>query len=448
MRPEFGAPHRLAERLVLPTSPDTILRRVKAAPDEPLSPARYVGIDDWATRKGQHYGTILIDLERHCVIDILPERDGVALKKWLQEHPGVEIVTRDRWPAFADAVREAAPKAKQVADRWHLLKNLREAVERLFARFSPEISKLAQPPSPAEAPIPSVEGGSTPPPAPIPTVATPTPPPIRVSQTEQIRRAKQGVREQQHRRVRELQEQGFSIRETASQLGMPTTTVARYRHQPTCPNWNPGRKAPSVLDAHQLLIDEWIKADGRIARDLQRLLATKGCCVSYECVRRYLTQKVGSLRRIGRQPSEPLVPRSAIPSARKLSFQFICPPKDAKAKPSTEAAEPSFVDRLRASTPSLSAALEVASEFASMLRKEVSCPLSDWLTKAASSGVRELQNFAQGLREDVAAVTAALTEAWSNGPVEGQVNRLKFIKRSMYGRAGWRLLRARVMRKN
>jgi transposase len=110
---------RLARKLAVPTSPDTLLRRVKAAPDEPPPPVRYLGIDDRATRRGRHYGTILIDLERRSVIDILPGRDGVALKKWLEEHPGVEVITRDRWAAFAQAAKEGAPKAKQVADRRH-----------------------------------------------------------------------------------------------------------------------------------------------------------------------------------------------------------------------------------------------------------------------------------------------------------------------------------------
>lgn len=402
---------RLAERLALPTSPDTLLRRVKAAPEEPLPPARYVGVDDWATRKGHHYGTILIDLERHRVIDILPERDAVALKKWLEEHPGVEIVTRDRWPAFADAVRDAAPDARQVADRWHLLKNLREAVERVFARFSAEIREIAQPNPPTETPTPSTEGGSPSPAIPVPTEPTSASSPERISHREQLRRARHGTREQQHRRVRELQEQGYSIRETARQLGMPMTTVARYRHLAACPDWNPGRKEPSLLDEHRGLIDEWINGGGRMAMDLHRLLAAKGVGVSYECVRRYLTRKLGSLRRTGRQPSEPSVPQPAIPSSRKLSFQFICPPKGERVKSSHEATKPSVLDRLRANIPDLKAALDVASEFASMVRREVSLPLSEWLTKAESSGVRELQNFARGLREDEAAVTAAMTES-------------------------------------
>lgn len=125
---------RLAEQLAMPTSPDTILRRIKSTREEPDTHPRFVGVDDWAWKKGHNYGTILIDLERGRVIDILQGRDGSALKAWLQNHPGVQVITRDRWQAFAQAAAEAAPQATQIADRWHLLKNLREAIERFLER--------------------------------------------------------------------------------------------------------------------------------------------------------------------------------------------------------------------------------------------------------------------------------------------------------------------------
>lgn len=108
---------RLARTLDMPTSPDTLLRRVKAAAVDSGPPPRFIGVDDWACKKGQHYGTIVIDLERGRVIDLLPGRDGEALAAWLRENPQVEVVTRDRWPAYTKAATEAAPQATQVADR-------------------------------------------------------------------------------------------------------------------------------------------------------------------------------------------------------------------------------------------------------------------------------------------------------------------------------------------
>ena len=319
------------------------MRRVKAAPDEPLPPARYVGIDDWATRKGQHYGTILIDLERRRVIDILPGRVGVALKKWLVDHPGVEVVTRDRWAAFAQAVREGAPEAKQVADRWHLLKNLREAVERILARFSPENTKVVQPPAPADAPTPPV--GGEPSTAPVP--APPTPigsaaplAPTALSPREQARQAKKQVRELRHRRVRELRDQGLSIRATARQLGVSTKLVIRYRRQETCPDWKAGRRGPSQLDGHRAAVEAWLGAGHRNTSELHRLLGEKGCGASYDAVRRYANRKIGSTGKPGRRMGELKPPKPPLPSARKLSFQFICPPKEEKVEPSKGAAKP------------------------------------------------------------------------------------------------------------
>jgi hypothetical protein len=134
---------RLATRLGMPTSPDTLLRRVKhGSPSNTAAPTpRIIGADDWAMRKGQTYGTIIIDLEHSEVLELLPGRDGGELRTWLGEHPEVEVLSRDRWAAFAEAATEAAPQARQVADRWHLIKNAREALERFLDRYSGRIAE-------------------------------------------------------------------------------------------------------------------------------------------------------------------------------------------------------------------------------------------------------------------------------------------------------------------
>jgi transposase len=448
---EAGA--RLATQLAVPTSPDTLLRRVKAAPDEPLPPPRYVGIDDWAIRKGQNYGTILIDLERHRVIDILPGRDGVALKKWLQEHPGVEVITRDRWAAFAQAASEGAPQAKQVADRWHLLKNLREAVERTLDRFAPQITTLVQQAASTEATLrppvaEKVATESQPVRSVLAEVVVPTPP-APLTAREQARHAKKQAREQRHRLVREMRDQGHSIRVTARQLGISTKAVIRYRRQEVCPDWKPGRRGRTQVDPYKSDIELWLRGGGRNTKDLHRLLGEKGCQACYDAVRRYVNRIVGSTGKPGRRTGEVKPPPPSVPSARKLSFELVCPPKS-KPEDGTpeEKAEPKLWGRLRSELPCLAKTWDVASELVRMIRKELAQPLSDWLSKAEQSGVSELKNFAKSLREDESAVAAALSESWSNGPVEGQVNRLKLIKRSMFGRAGWRLLRARLIRKD
>ncbi len=436
---EAGA--RLAEQLGIPASPDTLLRRVRGAVIEPPSAPRFVGIDDWACKKGQSYGTILIDLERSQVIDIFPGRDGQAVKEWLKANPQVEVITRDRWAAYAQAASEAAPQAKQVADRWHLLKNLREAVERLLARFSPEIRTATRPASattPVDIGAPASDGKPQ-----SPGAAPPADSPSSTSEPsarEQSRRAKRLERQERHRRVRKLREQGYSIREIARLVGCSLKAVKRYLRDERCPDWNTGRQPATQVDEYAELVDQWIAQGGQNSAELFRLLQAKGCRASYDAVRRYLNRKLGSSGRPGPRVHQKTPPAPPRPTARKLSFAFINPQK--------ESATSETLKTIRERVPVLNAALNLAEELAGMFRQSITKPLDEWLTEAEKSKIGELRSFAEGLKQDQAAVQAAIAEPWSNGPVEGQVNRLKVIKRSMYGRAGFALLRARVRRKS
>jgi transposase len=427
---EAGA--RLAAGLGLPTSPDTILRRVKDAPDGPTPRPRYVGIDDWATRKGHTYGTILIDLERGTVIDLLPGRDGVALKAWLAANPQVEVITRDRWPAYIQAATTAAPRAKQVADRFHLLVNVREAVEKVLSRVTSDIraantavtAPAAEPPVAAPAAPPALE----------PDAKTPT-------ATEQRRAGKRQAREERFRRVKELTAEGVSVRRIACRLRMSNGAVLRYQRLDRCPDWRPGRVTATAVDPFATFIAEWVEAGNRNSADLYRALKGKGYAGGYDPVRRYLNRLVGSSGRRGpRDANAPVRPAERTPpSARKLSFRVANP------KPDSHSAR--VLTAVRARSPAVHAALDLAEELMAMIRQKSATTLADWLAKVAASGDRDLGNLAASLRSDAAAVQAALSEAWSNGQVEGQVNRLKVIKRQMYGRAGMKLLRARVRHK-
>jgi transposase len=427
---------RLADRLEMPTSPDTLLRRVKDYQGAPPAPPRVIGVDDWALRKGQRYGTIVVDLERGCVLDILPGRDGTALKIWLREHPGVEVVSRDRWAAYAQAATQGAPQAKQVADRWHLLKNLREAVERLFGRCSAEIRAALQAPPPAEpapamTPAPVIPPGA---PAPAGPVAAASPSP-----RQQALRAKRQRRAERFQRVLDLRDQGLPLRQIARQVGLNVKAVRRYLRERRCPDWNPGRQPPTQVDAFAPFIDAWVARGGRNAAALYRELRSRGNRVGYDAVRRCLRRRLGSAGRPGPRPEVTVRPAPAPPSARQLSFEFIRRPEN------REEEQQARLDLLCANIPRVHEGVTLATEFAEMVRKESELPLAEWLAQAEQSGSEEMRGFAAGLRQDEAAVRAALTEPWSNGPVEGQVNRLKLIKRSMYGRAGFRLLRARVL---
>jgi transposase len=419
---------RLAEHLDMPTSPDTLLRRVKDTPDEVEPLLRYVGVDDWAIRKGQRYGTILIDLERGRVIDLLPGRDGAALKDWLKEHPSVEVITRDRWAAYAQAATEAAPQAKQVADRWHLLKNLREAIERLLARMSSDVREaLHETPSPTESgsPEPAVSQATFPPAVVAPAVAQPplaVPESKPLSPRQQAREGKRQQRSQQYERVRALHAEGLSLRKIARTVGVSVKRVRHYLRVERCPDWNVGRPRPTQLDGFAAQVEEWITQGGRNAVDLHRKLSEQGCRVGYDAVRRFVNRRLGSRGRPGPRIG-PLAPPPAAPppSARQLSFAVL------RREGERTSEQQKQVERLQAGNTVLREGLELALLFAALVRKTNQGTLSWWLARAESSKCRELQSFAASLRQDEAAVAAALSEPWSNGPVEGAVNRLKVI---------------------
>lgn len=434
---------RLAERLDMPTSPDTLLRRVKNAPDEPAPPPRYVGIDDWAFRKGQRYGTLVVDLERGRVIDLLPDREAATVEKWLREHPGVEVISRDRAAAYAQGASAGAPQAQQVADRWHLLKNLREALERLLGRFAVDVADALQP-SPIEvSPAISIAGAApTTPAAELqPTVSPSMPLPTSEPVVSARRSAQQARRQQRaalHAHVRVLREQGLSLRQIARQSGLSLKTVRRYCQQDRCPDWKLGQGRRTQLHAFTDRIEQWIAAGGRNAAELFRELQAQGCVAGYDAVRRFVSRRLGSQHRPGPRTAPCVPPPPHRPSARQLSFELL------KRTEKRQAEEQARVDRLRA-WPALREPLDLAESFAALVRKQATASFSDWLVQVEQSGCVELVGFAAGLRQDEAAVRASLTTPWSNGPVEGQVNRLKVIKRQMYGRAGLRLLRARVV---
>ena len=220
---------------------------------------------------------------------------------------------------------------------------------------------------------------------------------------------------------------------------MSSNTVPHYLRCEAPPDWKPGRAWRSRWDRHREWIDARIAEGNTNASDVYRQLTARGFYGSYSSVQRYVRRRLGAAGRKrervnAARPSDP-----PPPSPRQLSFEWVRRPED--RKPS----EQRRIDAIRAGSDELATALGLADEFADMLRKRSCGTLSDWLVKGEASSCPEIRRFAEGIRRDEAAVLAAVTERWSNGPVEGHVNRLKMIKRQMYGRAGFRLLMARVV---
>lgn len=219
---ELGA--RLTPHLGIPCSPDALLRLVRQAPVPTPPPPRSIGIDDWAKRKGRDYGTLIIDLERRQPIDVLPERTADAVAAWLQQHPTVEMVSRDRADASIDGVTRGAPDAIQIADRWHLVKNLGDALQRMLERHGPQL-RAATTPMQAD-------------PDPPPTVPSSAPLPATTAVTMEVTLPNPQAKPQHQARfaeVKQLRAQGWSISRVARQVGLNRRTVRKYDQRDQVP---------------------------------------------------------------------------------------------------------------------------------------------------------------------------------------------------------------------
>lgn len=439
---------RLSHRLGMATSPDTLLRLIRRTPEPVAAPVRVLGVDDWAWRRGQRYGTLLVDLERSQPIDLLPDRTAEALAVWLKAHPSVEIISRDRAGAYADGARRGAPNAVQVADRWHLLHNLVEALERLFDRLPTDVRTPASPivtrptirQSAPEADSKSKTRSER---ASSVEQSAPVRPPTRPEQIQQARRTR---RFERFETVRRLHAQGLSHRAIAQQLQIGKGTVRRYLNATTFPEIARRRKAPSILDPFVPYLAERWQAGCHNGVQLWREIRGQGYAGSRPLISMWVAQQ----RRLlpsrpqhaprGQWPHPLAPPPPARPiSARRAAFLLLKPPEQLDQDQSD------MVARLERASPQVATASRLVHEFAQMVRERQRDHLDDWLQVAHTCGIRELRYFARGLQRDYEAVAAGLSLPWSAGPTEGHINRLKTLKRQMYGKAGFNLLRQRVL---
>ena len=425
---------RLAARLQLPASPSTLLRLVRTAP-APHPPAlQAIGVDEWAWRRGHHYGTILVDLATHRVVDLLPDRSAASVAAWLAKHPTVTVVCRDRSDLYADGIRRGAPAAVQVVDRFHLVQNLRQALEVFLGHHRPALQAAAmctamtRIPADGQIPVrPRYQGRRR----------SPKPTPLPVERPPRHARWVT-IYEALHR----LHAQGTPIATMARQLGISRPTVYAYLRRDTPPGPRRLQRRPSarVLTPYlPYLIRRW-RESGADSRQLWRELQALGYAHSARTVGRFITQ----LRRAadaGQPPESQHSPytRPQGPSARAVSFAIVCP----AAKRSSDMQ--TYLDQRCQVEASVARADALSQAFSTLVRERRGDELEAWMAEAIESGITELARFARGLQEDLAAVKAGLTLEWSNGVTEGQIHRLKLVKRQGYGRDGFALLRQRVL---
>jgi len=459
---EAGA--RLARQLAIPLSPDTLLRCLRQTPVPALPVPRALGMDDWAYRRGHHYGTILVDLERRRPLELLPDRTADTLMKWLQVHPGVTIISRDRAGAYADGARRGAPLALQVADRWHLLKNLREAVERLISRHYALVKQLVEEQT-AELSNPSGVSPAAqswpqrlllpPPVSPPPRLLLPPPAPSPASPQQPLPRPSRATAQPQrvarYQQVHALHQQGQPLLQIAHRLRMARKTVRRYLQANTFPVRAPRPPGHRQIDRFLPYLRQRWQTGCQVATTLWRELIAKGFTGSFNTVARAV--RPWRLTALHDHPAASPSPEP--PSPRQLSWWLLAwnkPKKNTAVVATTPAPSVghrldrhAFIQALCERCPAIQQAQRLGNAFITLVREHRAQDLDPWITAVLGSGLVELVGFVSGILADKAAVMAAIRLPWSNGQTEGQINRLKLIKRQMYGRAKLDLLRVRVL---
>jgi transposase len=413
---------RLTRALGIPGSFRTIVRLVHDAPFPPLKVPRVIGLDEWAWRRGRRFGTMICDLERHQVVDLLPERTAPSVTRWLQAHPSVEIVCRDRSGLYAEGIRQGAPQAIQVVDRFHLVQNLCDALERLFLRYRRDLNTL--------------DASRNRPAAFMPTLAT-------ISQARHARWV------HRYHQIQRLHAQHVGIAAIARQVQVSRPTVYRYLAMPQPPERQRSRHRgqPLVAPFTPYLRRRW-NAGCRNAQQLWRELVAQG----YQPARRTVERYVGQLRRetgtrfkFRQVAPAPLYAedhdesRPSPLTPLRAARLFLAKAEDRR---STDRA---LLTRLLRLDPVMPRTYHQVQTFCRMVRERQGHEFDAWITEVQHTGVKELRAFVKGLLKDAAAVRAGLSLVWSNGPTEGFIHRLKLLKRQAYGRAGVDFLRHRIL---
>jgi transposase len=432
---------RLAQSLRLAsagTSRNTLLRLVRRAlipAAREIAPELHaLGVDDFAFRGGKHYGAILVDLDQHRVLDLLPERDAATFATWLEQHGGahVEVLSRDRGGAFAEGARLAAPHAVQVADRFHLLQNLGQALDQFLTREHRVLTHVADAvrDQAAEEQTTDTETAST--------SAAP------MTRLEREHAAVEARRQARYERVVALAREGHSLREVARRAGVNRGTVRRYlragQYQPCATH----SRRPQSCDTFATYLRQCWEEGEHNSAVLFAAIQERGYTGAASTVRHYVRGWWTGPRRPGRRrraedASGTPPPRQRRFSPRQTRWILLRPVDE------LDADEQAYRQALCQESVVMATAQRLVEDFGRIVRAQAHEELDAWVAAAARSRISELVSFARGIRRDHDAVAAALNSPYSQGQTEGQVNRLKLLKRQSYGRAHFDLLRRRVL---
>ena len=405
---------RLTGHLAAAVSRTSLLRLIRASTHTLQGVPRVLGVDDFALRKGHIYGTLLVDVETRRPVDLLEERTAQALQAWLADHPGVEVICRDRASAYADGARRGAPDAVQVADRWHMWNNLGHAVEKVAARYR---TRFTCPNPTRQEQQEDRPGGET----------VQPPPPGRGGRIAKRTRSRHG-------RVHQLRRQGQAVMEIARELDLARNTVRRFvrvRDPEELLGRDGTGKRPKAIAPFEHYLRQRFTEGCRNASVLWVELKEQGYGGSYASVRDAV--------RPWRSQHPPPCPPLRAPTVRQVTAWIMTNPDHLEEDQRTG------LKQALADCSELELLSGLVQDFATIMTRREGHRLDTWMERASRSAIAELGSFAAGLGRDRDAAIAGLSLPYSSGVVEGHVNRLKMLKRQMYGRAKPDLLRKRVL---
>ena len=438
----------LAPKLGMRVAPTTLLRYLREVSTPSVTLVRVVGVDDWAYKRGDSYGTILVDLERHQVVDLLPDRSSETVKVWLQKHPEIEVISRDRASNYAEAARQGAPQATQVADRFHLTKHVREKLKDLLDRKRtclPFVEESTVQSTPAMLPA-AQEKGSLDETAMGEHEQSTSPVNVAVldwsdtggsshplTAPEWRRKLNREKRYALYEDVRALRKQGLSHYAIADTLGISRPTVRRFLAAEQFPERlsGPKRQRQSIGAPYLPFLRERWQAGCHNGRQLFREAKARGYAGSPAQLERVTTQwrqQLPPCPPASKRRPRPLpltAPKRQRLSSQKASWLFVLPPEKLTAQQQRQ------LEQMCQASEDLSRAYELSQDFLNMLKERRAHALKEWISAAKSSHITELKSFAKSVQQDYEAIYAACSLPWSQGQVEGQINRLKCLKRQM-----------------
>ena len=413
--------------------------------------SQFIGIDDWAIRKGHRYGTLICDLERHRPIAVLPDRKSETISAWLKQHANVSLVSRDRGGEYSRGISEGNPNCQQVADRWHLIHNAWQWMTKEVLRCMPELRKTER--IQLVTPCSNTEAVDT------ETVETTNSPRFEnhlfdkavINEADVSHIAKEdsknlGIAQAQRKEsILALAAQSLSIGQISRKLEITRNTVRAYlrgTHRGRAQGTQTDTQRKSLIDPYLTKLEAMAADKTKNAMDIYRAIVELGYCGGIHTVRRTLAKCRKNLEKAELNRPSPQKQFNAYQFCRTLL----------KNSQECDEHELKLRDTIQEQIPSLERTARTLRDFIEAIRTKAGAALDRWResfhlasTETEINADDTSTRFFRQIERDWEAVANSVRYKWSNGQLEGQINRLKMIKRQMYGRAKPDLIAARLL---